>query len=242
MIRSGSVPKYEELRTVIIGLIHSELSPHSALPSERDLAFTYGVSRVTVRNAIASLIDDGLVYRVHGSGTYVAEHGNVNKSLRLSSFSEDMRDRGMRAGAKIVEASEFPADVRIARDLAISPGDHVARIIRVRTADGEPMALERAHVSLAIAPSLLEQDLTGSLYEILETVFGLRVERAVQQIKATVLGPDEATLLTVPAHFPALHVARVSADYRGNPIESTDSFYRADRYSFKIAVTRGHRR
>lgn len=231
-------PKYEELREALISTIRHELTPHAPLPSERELMRAYGMSRDTVRTAIGGLIDEGLAYRIQGSGTYVAETIKVSKSLRLSSFSEDMRDRGLRPSTKVLEAVEVPADARIARDLGISPGEAVILIHRVRLADGQPMALERTYLPSSRVPGLLEHDIAGSLYDVLESVYSIRLQRALQQIRGTVLRVDEAALLEVPAHSPALHVSRLSVDRWGAPVESSETIYRADRYTFTMTITR----
>jgi GntR family transcriptional regulator len=231
------LPKYEELRQKLVTMIRNELSPHQPLPSERELTTIFGVSRITVRAALQALADEGLVYRVHGSGTFVAEPSRMSKSLRLSSFSEDMRDRGLVPAAEVLSAEQVPADARLARDLLVSPGAPIVRLRRLRTADGEPLALETACVAAERAPGLLDEDLSGSLHELLAER-GLVSERATQRLRATVLREDEAALLAVPVHSPAMHVSRIGVDRRGVPVESTETIYRGDRYDFKMTITR----
>ena len=141
-LRRGA--KGQALREILEGLVAS-LPPGSPLPSERLLADRYGLARMTVRTEVDRLVTEGALYRLHGRGTFVAEP-RVAQAVLFSSFTEDMRARGMRPGSivrsqELIEATRF-----LATTLEIAPGAPVAQLERVRTADGTPMALERAHV------------------------------------------------------------------------------------------------
>ncbi|CAN5134268.1 GntR family transcriptional regulator [soil metagenome] len=237
------VLKHEELRHELSAIIEG-LSPHDPMPSERELMALYSVSRMTVRQAMAQLAVDGLVYRVQGSGTFVSDPAMVTKSLHLTSFSEDIRGRHMTPGGKLLTMERVPADAAIAQDLSLQPGADVIHVERCRTADGVPMCVENVWLPASLAGDLLDVGLGDSLYEFLAEA-GLEPESADQRIRATVLDPREAKMLAVPPYSPALVVTRVTYDGAGVPVERALSLYRADRYDFQLTVTRsdskGHR-
>lgn len=236
-----TAPKYEVLRSELEQLITRGMPPHTALPSERELMSSYGLSRMTVREALSRMVDDGLVYRVHGAGTFVADGDKITKSLTLTSFSDDIRSRGMEPGSRSTTLNWIEADATTASVLNVSPGATVAHIERVRTADGLPMCLENVKISAEILPegTLLEEH--ASLYEYLRGL-GREPQSASQTIRATVLTTVQAALLEVPPHSPALEVSRITRDAGGRVIELADSLYRADRYDFHVTIERARRR
>lgn len=230
-------PKHEQVRRELLSAHVKGRPAGVALPTERALAEQLGVNRATVRQAITSLVDAGLVYRVQGAGTFTVGP-TIAKSLSLTSFSEEIRDRGMRPGSRVLSVDLRPAGAELGRDLRLSPVDEVIRLVRLRTADDVPVCLEEVYLGAAHVPGLVDFDLTGSLYEILDRRYRLRVFRAEQVVQATVLEPDEARLLDSPPLSPALRVRRIGMDGRDNPIERTVSTYRADRYEIRFAVRR----
>lgn len=229
-------PKHEVLRRALLDLVEAA-APHDMLPSERELMQRYGVSRVTVRRAVERLDQEGRIYRVQGAGTFVADRSTSSKSLRLTSFSEDIRERRMVPAGRVLVVEGVHADVTNARDLFVEPGTPLVHLERLRTADGEPMCLENVWLPEALVPGLLEEDSPGSLYERLEKA-GAAPQSAEQTVRATVVDTRQAALLNVPPHFPALHVERVTRDGRGRPVERAVSLYRADRYDFRFTITR----
>lgn len=234
---SGRVSKHVWLRQVLRAEISGQLTPHQMLPPERQLAERFGVSRMTIRQALRTLTDDGLIYPIRGIGTFVAEP-KVAKDLALSSFSEDMRARGLTPGAKVLDATETDCEAGVAADLGIEPGSAVYRLERLRLANGLPVAHEQAYLPARLFPQLLTFDLTGSLYELMEHRCGIRVECAEQTTRAVNLGKRLADLLSVPSHTAALHVRRTGSDNQGRVVERTDTLYRGDRYSFSATIQR----
>lgn len=229
--------KYEELRVALADDISSRLRPHDALPSERELMQRHGVSRMTVREALSRLVDQGLVYRVHGAGTFVADPATISKSLHLTSFSEDIRARHMEPGSTMVGARRVPVPEDVARHLGLSTGRMVVHLERVRTADGVPMALENVWLPVELVDGDLDRLGAGSVYDRLVAA-GAAPERAEQVISAGVLGEREAALLDVMPGSPTLVVSRTTYDLRGRPVERAESEYRGDRYDFQLTVHR----
>jgi GntR family transcriptional regulator len=234
---SDERPKGEQLQEILEGVI-AGLEPGDQLPSERLLNERYGVARATVVQAIEGLAARGLVYRVHGSGTFVAEP-KFRQPLTLTSFTEDMRARGMTPGSVVRRQAVVPASEVVARHLALVPGTPVVHLERVRTADGEPMALERTHLPAARLPGLEDADLAdASLYELLAREWGVEVASADQWASVVRLAEDEAALLHVPPEQPALLFQRVTRDPPGSPVEYVRSLYRGDRYEVHARLER----
>ena len=229
--------KSEQVRHHVLTLVEGRLRPHDKLPTERELAEELAVSRLTVRRVLDGLEHERRVYRVQGAGTFVSE-SHIAKSLELTSFSEDMHNRGMLPGSRLLVAEETPAGARLGQALSLSPADRVVHVARVRMADGEPICLEHSYIPSSLAPGLLDLDLESSLYDLLATTFRLRLEHADQIISATVVEPADATLLNVPPFSPAFNVERTGYDPRGRAIERAESLYRADRYSYHVTLFR----
>ncbi len=225
-------PIYVQLRKRIeAGIATGILPPDAALPPEREIAALTELSRVTVRKAIAELAEQGVVIQRQGSGSRIAARAaRVEQSLTgLTSFTEDMARRGMTTEVRWLERGLFLPSAEEVAALGLVPGDQVARLARLRLADGRPMAIERA----ALPPDVLPNPLAvaTSLYEVLGAS-GHRPIRAVQKISAVNLGEADATLLGVAAQAAGLRIERVSYLAQGRVAEFTRSVYRGDAYDF----------
>lgn len=236
-VNTKTPTKTEQVRQHVISMIRDGLGAHSQLPTEREMAENLGISRLTIRRALSTLENDGVIYRVQGSGTFVSEQ-RVRKSFELNSFSEDMKNRGYSTRALTVEVRQVPAGPKIGYELEIAPTDMVVHIKRVRAANDTPVCVENAYIPLAIAPNLTQETLGDSLYETLDKSYGARVERADQIIEAAVLTPQEAEILQAPAFSAAFHILRTGYDTRGRAVEYSDSIYRGDRYDFRLPIHR----
>lgn len=206
-----------------------ELRPRDVLPSERDIAERLGLSRVTVRKALRGLADSGLIVQKRGSGNYIADTPpRVEQALaRLTSFSEDMQRRGLKAGSQwLLREVSLPSPVEAMR-LNLSPDDRVVRLRRLRLANDVPMAIELATLAERYLPN--PEAGTQSLYEVLEKR-GLSPVRALQRISAVNLSSEDAALLGVFEGAAALGMERVTFLPDGRPVEFTHSLYRGDAY------------
>ncbi|MER7278370.1 GntR family transcriptional regulator [Dactylosporangium sp. NPDC000244] len=226
--------KHERLHAHLETLIQGGIGPDQRLPPERELAEAFGVSRMTVRHALDRLERERRVYRVQGAGTFVARPP-IAKTIELTSFTEDMRRRGLVPGSVLRVFETVAAGPEIGYALSLSPADEVVHVERVRTADGIPMCLEHAYLPAALVPGLTT--LEGSLYSELHRRYRIRITHAEQSIRATVLDQEAAARLDAPPFSPALLVERTAFDERDRPVERAMSTYRGDRYSFEIAVT-----
>jgi GntR family transcriptional regulator len=230
-------PKYWGLKRHLLDLL-SSMPPGSPIPTERSLAAEFDVSRTTVRQALAELTVEGRLLRVQGKGTFAAEP-KVAQRLQLSSYTEDMRAQGREPSSKLLEISEDPADVELARLLAIRAGAKVLRMHRLRLADNEPMAIETTHLPLSRFRGLRRYVSSGgSLYQVLRERFGVEMGHAEETIETALASPEEAELLGADVGLPMLLLSRHSFDSTGNPVEWVRSVYRGDRYKFVAGLDR----
>ena len=221
--------KQDEARERVLGLIES-LEIGQAIPAERKLSQELGVSRLTLRAAIDQLVRDGYLSRRHGSGTFVTEP-KIAQQLTLTSFTEDMRRRGMVPASRTLELTVTTAGAWLARRLLVPPEERVVRVKRLRLADGETMALEVLHVPEALVPGLRRGDLENhSFYDLLQQRYGVVIDFGTQTIEPTVTNEEESELLGVPLHSPAFLFERTSVSQAGQTVEFVRSLYRGDRY------------
>lgn len=238
--RLGDGPKGRELR-VILGSLVESLPPGSPLPSERELAERFGLARMTVRGEIERLAAEGLVYRIHGRGTFVAEP-RVAQAMAFSSFSEDMRARGLTPGSIVRSLSSTEADGFLAGALELPPGAPVVRIDRVRTGDDEPMAVELAFVPAERYPGIDEVDFTtASLFEVLAERYGVVLGDAHQRVVAVAIEGDDADVLGADPGQPGLSFHTLARDQAGTPAYYAVSLFRGDRYEVSLRQTRDGR-
>ena len=234
---TSPVPKYFQLREILLDLIEDDELPVDApIPSERELCQRFGLSRMTVRQAVDHLVTEGRLYRVPGKGTFVARP-KIEMPLRLVSFTEDMLARGLRPGAIDLDRRTVPADARLARIFEVEPGTEIHVIERLRTADGIPMAVERSHIPDAVAPGLSDESLAGrSLYDLLASTYGVLLDRGEQTIEAGIADPIDAALLDLPAGAAAVLLLQRRSFVGDRPVEFAVSTYRADRYQLHLAL------
>ena len=234
-------PLYEQIKLYLLTRIEQgEYLPDTRLPSERDLAEQFGVSRLTVKKAISDLLQSGQVYVQIGKGTYVSR-AKIDQSLdSLTSFSEDIGKRQQRPGSRVLEAREIQASVEESRHLRVSPGAPLYLLRRVRLADDKPMAIESCRIVAALCPGLLsEHDYEReSLYQVLRGEYGIRLAYAEQSIEARLAGTDEAALLQMEARAPILDISRVTYTDTNQPVEYTLSAYCGARYKFQAILRR----
>ncbi|MFP5312168.1 MAG: GntR family transcriptional regulator [Actinomycetes bacterium] len=236
MVDSGEgeyvAAKYEEVLKDLSRRI-SGMGAGERLPSEQELARTYGVSGMTVRRALQVLIEAKRLVGIRGKGTFVSQP-TVTKRMVMASFTDSMKAAGMTAGAKVLSASLQPADRMAADALGLRVGEQVITLSRLRSGDDTPLCLDRTTLRAEAFPGLLGEDLTGSLYEVLRTKYGVQLSRAESRVSAVLPTPEEAVLLNIPATQPCIRVTVLSMTDDGLPGECTVSVYRGDRYELHI--------
>jgi GntR family transcriptional regulator len=226
---SSDLPLYQQLQRSLRAAIEKRVvGPDDALPPERDLADELSVSRITVRKAIDGLVDEGLLVRRQGAGTFVCARVEKNFA-KLTSFSEDMRARGRKPRSTWMNRSAGTVSPEESLTLRQSPGTPVYRFHRIRFADDAPMALEYATVLGSCLPSV--EAVETSLYEALEKT-GNRPVRALQRLRAVLLTSEQAKLLKAHERDAGLLVERVGFHMDGRAVEFSQSYYRGDIYDF----------
>jgi GntR family transcriptional regulator len=230
------VTKQRETKDRVLDLIDG-LGVGQAIPSERQLSAELGVSRLTLRAALDELAREGYVIRRRGSGTFVSEP-KIAQELTMTSFTEDMRRRGMDPGSRTLGLEVVPAGARLGRFLHVSPSEPIVVAKRLRLADRETMAIETLHVREALVPGLTQRDLDGqSFYEILRDRFGIVIAGGAQTIEPTVTNEEESEALGIPLHSPAFLFERVTHSESNEIVEFVHSIYRGDRYRLVTDLT-----
>lgn len=222
-------PLYLQLaRNLRRHIASGEIGEGSALPSERDLSEITGMSRVTVRKGIDQLIEEGVLFRKQGSGTFVAKRIEAPNSS-LSSFSDDARSRGEDPGVIWMLRSYATPTEEEATALRLPPSARVVRLGRIRLSGGEPLAIEHAVVPAEFLPDL--NRLGDSLYAALGES-GARPVSGTQRIRAALATPTEAGMLGIAHNAEVLRIERLTRNRQGRVVEFTRSAYRGDRYDF----------
>jgi GntR family transcriptional regulator len=225
-------PAAEEVRRRLFEQINrGHVQPGERLGAERDLANALGVSRSTVRQALASLERAGVVRRVpgRGGGTFVRQRKVERDLSHVVGVPALLRQQGMTAGTRIVSTGLAVADEASAAALELPTGAYVLDLVRIRLADGTPISLEHVRLPAARFPGLLDLPLGGSLYELLEEQYGVKPDEAVERIEVVAAGEDEASILALDEGAPLLSITRTTHDAEGAPFEFSHDLFRADR-------------
>ncbi len=213
--------------------------PGDALPTEEELMRRYNLSSTTVRRAVHDLAREGLIYRKAGKGTFVKRAKIEENLLHLTSFAEEMQSRQIQASFKLVQAQSVVPPVDLARALRLGPQDRVFLIERIQLANHEPVALAQGYWHCAIGEKLAQQDLAQiPLYKIVEGTLHIPLVEADETISATIADADLARKLKTRANAPLLIRRRLTYTTEMRPVEFTTTFYRADRYEYKIRLAR----
>ena len=237
--RSSKLPLYHQLYEIVRGeILGKKWLPGDMLPPESELIETYQVSRTTVRQVLDMLVNEGLIYRQRGRGTFVA-HPTVEQAMvRIVGFDEDMRQRELEPSTRVLSGELVSAPEDVAELLEIEPGEELARLERLRLADGEPICVEEAYLLHRYCPGVLEAEdyAAVSLREALDRNHGIRLSRAKQAIRATPASERLAEALGVPVGSALLYVERVSYSQQDLPVEVLRLYYRGDRYSLSTEL------
>ena len=230
-------PLHLSLRERLRDLIESARAG-DRLPSERSLSERWGVARMTVRSATDALVAEGLVERRHGSGTYVLPRPFV-RFLGLTSFTQDMRDRGLVPASRLLAFDVIAADAPLALTLGIAAGDAVVRFTRLRLGGDDPMAVETSWIARSLVPGLKPTDLDGSLYELLSRRYRLKPGSASVTIEPVLPDPATRRHLGIAGRQACLRLRMIDADTRGGVLMMADCVYRGDRYQLGASVAGG---
>jgi GntR family transcriptional regulator len=230
------IPLYVQLSQLLRRqIVSGRYAPGDQLPTGRELCEMYDVSTITARQAVLRLVQEGLLYRKQGKGTFVAEPKVSRDLSSIYSFSSDMKRMGLVPTSDVLSQEVVSSD-DLAESLELSSAEErVTRITRLRLASGMPLLLETTCIPYRVAPGLVNEDLTAhSLYETLVRRYDVQIASAVETLESVVLDKEEARLLSCPVNTAGFRIERIGYDASGNILELTHSITRADRCKFSI--------
>ncbi|MCC9088429.1 MULTISPECIES: GntR family transcriptional regulator [Bacillus] len=229
--KQSPIPMYHQIMENLKKQIEDgTLAPDTLIPSEREYAERFDISRMTVRQALSNLVNEGYLYRQKGKGTFVSRKKFEQPLQGLTSFTEDMRQRGLKASSQLVDFKKTVCPEHLLPVLQLSNSDAVYELKRIRLANDEPMAIETSYIPETFAGELTKKHLTGSLYEYIENHTGLAIAHAKQELEANVASEQEAHVLSISTGSPVLSIARTTYFQNDLPFEYVLSVYRGDRY------------
>jgi GntR family transcriptional regulator len=234
------VPYHTQVYQALEQIITTQLRPGQQLPGEPKLCDLFGVSRTVIRQALDQLLRDGLIVRVMGKGTFVAEP-KINQALigRLTGFYEDMVEQGYTPVSKVLQQELVPANPKVARHLQLPVGTEVVAIRRLRFVNGIPLQLVTTYMPYALCKPLLQADFTQqSLYAYLRNTCNLQIVSGTRLIEAVLANDDEAELLAIAPGAPLVLIDSVSYLDDGTPLEYYHAVHRSDRARFEVSLLR----
>ena len=234
-----SVPRYSQIINYYKALIDSgKLAESDQMPTEEAIGELFSVSRITVRQALDGLTQDGYIYKIQGKGSFVSSHKTDMQLNHLIGFSDEMRSLGLEPSTRLVEQQLIPAGKVVADALGIAEQQKVYYLVRLRCADGIPMAVEHLHMPFFRFPGLEAADFSGSLYRSLREKYACETAKAVQRIQAGAATGREAHLLEIKAGAPVLRICRTTYEANGSAFEYVESVYRGDKYVFNVTLNK----
>jgi len=238
--RESVIPLYYQIRERLLEQIRAGVfKPGQSLPSEQEIAENFAVSRMTGRQALKSLGDLGVTYSVRGKGTFVSAIKLEKDFRQVTSFTEDMKARGLRPKSKVLFFEVVKADEETMNALQLKTRESVVSLRRIRFANTSPVGIEWSRIPQRICPDLLETfDPQASLYETLAQRYGIKMAIADEIVEAGLARGEEARLLGLAAKNPVFLFTRISYLQSGEPIEFVKSVYRGDRYKIVNRLTR----
>jgi GntR family transcriptional regulator len=233
-VSPGPLPLYYQLKKILDQRFHtSEFQSGDKFPTDEELCREYSLSRGTVRRAVDMLVDEGRLRREQGRGTYVTAPMLSPVFFRLAGYNEEMRQRGLEPGARMLRLRVLPANEDIALHLQIPIGEKVIEITRLRLANGTPMAIETRCLTYKICPELVEEDLENqSIHDLLIGKYAIPLVRACHTIEARILTDVEASLLYLEPGSASFVIDRVTYTTGNKPVTWFRTIYRGDQYRF----------
>lgn len=240
MAGDAALPFHAQVRESLRArIVDGSWQPGQQMPSEHEMTALFAVSRITVRQALQDLQNEGLIHRVHGKGTFVSRPHATQDLMRLQSFGEAMRPQGYDTFNKLVSVRETVPPAGVAQRLGLPRGAQVSEITRVRYLNQSPVSLDTSHFALPLGRRLAQQDLASrDLFVILEQDFGLRLGHADMVIGSRLADDAQARLLDLAPGAALLHVDRLTCDEQGEPLVCEHLFNRGDVYQYHLRVDR----
>ncbi|WP_197021597.1 GntR family transcriptional regulator [Cellulomonas sp. HZM] len=238
--RDSAVPLYVQLEQILHAkIVDGQWLPNQRIPSENELNRMYGLSRMTVRGVLTKLVNDGLLVRVPGKGTYVAPQKIDTLSPAYGGVREQLEGLGYPTTTRLVSFDLESPSSGVRSELGLGEGEQVWTIVRVRSVQDEPVSLHRSHVPATLAPDLDRHDVVSEqLCVVLETNYGLPMKHVNEHLEAHAVSPIEAKLLEMRRGEPALLLHDVISDGRSAPFEYSSIVFRGDKMRLRFDYER----
>lgn len=234
------VPLYAQIKDILRArILDGSYQPHQQMPSESEMIAAFSVSRITVRQALNDLQNEGLIFRIHGKGTFVSKPKAFQDLGRLQGFGEAMRQMGYETFARVLSIKSVMPSAQVAERLQLPKRARVTELQRVRFLNREPISLDITYVPLSIGNRLAKEDLAArDVFVILENDYGLALGHAELQIGSTLADDTLAAQLKVEEGSPVLFIERTTHTADGTPIDYEHLYYRGDAFQYKVRVDR----
>ncbi len=238
--KSSKVPLYYQLEQILLEKIESgEYKPGDKIPTETELQKMFGVSRMTVRQAISRLINAGKLRAEQGRGTFVTEPKISEEGSQLLGLTEEFKKKGRELQSKIIRFRTMSPPNYVSKELELESGEKVFYLVRLRFVDGEPIVLSKMYLNPKVVPDFRpRKTVEGSIFKTLEDIYKIKIGKSKIAIEAIAARPKEAHFLNIKTGAPVLAVKRVTYTKDGVPIEYSQSFFRGDKYTYNVVLER----
>ncbi|MBU2953593.1 GntR family transcriptional regulator [Marinobacter sp. F3R08] len=233
------LPLYVQIRDSLRRqILDGHYEVHERLPSENEMMNSFGVSRITIRQALRDLHNEGLVFSAQGKGTFVSKPKAVQNVQRLEGFGEAMAAQGYEASARVISIQQMKAPKAVAASLDLQPGDEAVEVKRVRYLNRSPVCIENSYFPMDVGRQMFSLDLSGDIFPMLENLFGISLGGADISLDS-ILADDEAQqYLNLKAGEPILRVERLTHNRDGRPIDFEYLCYRGDSFKYQFRIDR----
>ncbi len=241
MLTLSPVPLYTQIREILRARIFDgTYKAHEQMPSESELMRSFEVSRITVRQALGDLQKQGLIFKIHGKGTYVSQPKAFQNLAKLQGFGEAMSSMGYETFSKVVNFRVLPADKTVAKKLDLAENEMVAEIRRVRYLNRSPISLDVSYLPRQIGERLIKEDLTNrDIFLILENDYGYALDQAELQIEAMLADESLGRLIQLEEGSPILRIERLTFTADNQPLDFEYLYYRGDAFQYRLRIERG---
>lgn len=240
VLQVSPVPLYTQIKDILRDrILDGTYQAHQQMPSESELMETYGVSRITVRQALGDLQKEGLIFKIHGKGTYVSKPKAFQNVMRLQGFGEAMSRLGYETLSRVIGVKEVSAGAAIAHKLGVAENEQIVELRRVRYLNRAPISLDVTYVSKSIGERLAKEDLAHrDVFVILENDYGIALGEAELQIEAILADEYVARQLQMEEGAPVLRIERLTCTADGKPVDFEYLYYRGDAFQYRMRIER----
>lgn len=235
------VPMYTQIKEILrTRILDGTYKSHEQMPSESELTLSFGVSRITVRQALGDLQKEGLIFKIHGKGTYVSQPKAFQNLGKLQGFGEAMASMGYETFSQVISYKIIPADKTISKKLALDKNEMVSEIRRVRYLNRAPISLDVSYLPKEIGERLNKEDLAyRDIFLILENDYGYSLGQAELQIEAMLADESLGRLINLEEGSPVLRIERLTFTTDNKPLDFEYLYYRGDAFQYRLSVERG---